>query len=405
MRAVRTLRVAADSVWRERRRTWPAAVGISVGVAAMVSMVAVGQGTERSVVEKIEAMGSSLVVVSAGQTRVVAGRPRQVGNLTTLTLDDARALGEACPSALAAAPAQSRKVALKWDGVSSSSNVVGTSAEVLAIRNLRVERGRFFDDAEARGALRVAVLGPTVVKNVYGGADPLGTTLRIANVPFEVVGVLAAKGLDSSGNDQDDQVVVPVRTALRRVFNLDYIANVYLTAAPGRAAALVDEAATVLRERHRVAPGKPDDFAVQNQADVLETERSTAESFTFLLGAVSAVALAIGGVGVLAVMLIAVRERVREVGLRRALGATRREILGQFVAEALFIGVVGAVLGVALGTAAGLAASGLGGWPVVFSPRAAGLAVGVSLVVAIGFGAVPARRAAGVDPATSLRSA
>jgi len=401
----RTAILAARSAWRQRRRTWPAAIGIAVGVAAMIAMVGVGEGAQRAVVERIRAMGAELVIVSAGQVKVVAGRARQVGNVTTLTLEDAEAIARDCPSAARVAPVQTHKIPLKAGDLSASSNAIGSTADLLSVRNMDVAEGRGFDAEEARAALRVAVLGPTVVRNLFEGRSPVGATLRMNGVPFEVVGVLAPKGLDASGNDQDDVVVVPIRTALRRLFNVDHLSNIYVAGLPGRAAAAGEEIAALLRERHRAGPGKADDFTVQNQADALSAEEATAESFTLLLGSVSAVALLIGGVGVLAVMLIAVRERVREVGLRRALGASQRDILFQFVGEAVAIGVAGSLTGLAIGAASAHLASLVGGWPVLISGSSAARAMVVSTIVGVAFGAVPARRASLVDPATSLRSA
>jgi putative ABC transport system permease protein len=403
MRLDRLALHSARSAWRQRRRSWPAAIGIAVGVSAMVSMVGVGQGAERAVVDRIRAMGSDLVIVSAGQVKVVAGRPRQVGNVTTLRLEDAAAIARDSPAVRRVAPVQSRKLTIRAGELSANTTVLGASREILEVRNLGIREGRGFDDEEARAALRVAVVGQTVLRNVFGGRSPLGATLRVNGVPCEVVGTLEPKGLDASGNDQDDVVLVPIRTALRRLFNVDHLSNLYVQAVPGGASAAADQISSVLRDRHRTKGDE--DFTVQNQGDVLAAERAAAEGFTFVLVAVSSVALLIGGVGVLAVMLIAVRERTREVGLRRAIGATRREVLLQFVGEALVIGVAGSVIGLVAGVLAAGASSVLGGWPVLVSARAAIRAMAASSAVAVAFGAIPARRAAAIDPATSLRSA
>lgn len=404
MRLDRLALLSARSAWRQRRRSWPAAIGIAVGVSAMIAMVGVGRGAERAVVDRIRAMGSELVIVSAGQVKVVAGRARQVGNVTTLLLEDATAIARECPAVRRAAPVQSRKLTVRAGDLSANTTVLGASAEILPVRNLAIREGRGFDDEEARAALRVAVLGETLVRNVFGGRSPVGSTLRVNGVPCEVIGVLEPKGLDASGNDQDDIVLVPIRTAMRRLFNVDHLSNVYVQAVPGGASAAADQISLLLRDRHR-ARGTSEDFTVQNQADVLATEKAAAEGFTFVLVAVSSVALLIGGVGVLAVMLIAVRERVREVGLRRAVGATRRDVLLQFVGEALVIGVAGSAVGLLTGILVATVASAVGGWPVLVSAPAAILAMALSSTVAVAFGAIPARRAAAIDPATSLRSA
>jgi len=401
----KAIRNAATSAWRQRRRSVLAGLGVTVGVAVLVAMVSVGQGAEQAVLDHFRSMGTDLVVVTAGKVVVVAGRPRQTGNVTTLTVQDAEAIGDGLAHVRLAAPVQAQKLPVKWRDLSTQTNIVGTTPAYLLAKNARVRTGRGFEDEELRGALRVAVLGPSVVANVFGDASPLGETVRINKIPFEVIGVLDARGLDSLGQDQDDVVLVPVSTGLRRLFNLDHVNNIYVQAAPGQTARAIEEVREVLRQRHRIRPGKDEDFTLQDQTQALGAEMEAARSFTGLIAAVSAVALLIGGVGILAVMLIAIRERTREIGLRRAVGATAQDVLVQFVLEALIISVLGGFVGLGLGVAAGFVASRLGDWPLVISAGSVLLAVGVSTVVGVLFGAYPARRAARLDPTVALRSA
>lgn len=396
---------AADSAWRQRRRSVMAGLGVTVGVAVLVAMVSVGQGAEQSVRDHFRSMGTDLVVVTAGKVVVVAGRARQTGNVTTLTAQDAAALTTGLAHVRAVAPVQSQKLPVKWRELSSQSNVIGTTEAYLATRSARVQRGRSLEDDDLRGALRVALIGPTVAANVFGDADPLGESVRINRIPFEVVGVLEARGLDSLGQDQDDVVLVPLTTALRRLFNLDHLNNIYVQATAGRTPEAMDEVRQVLRQRHRIRSGRPEDFTLQDQAQALAAELEAAKDFTGLIAAVSAVALLIGGVGILAVMLIAVRERIREIGLRRAVGATARDILLQFALEALIISVLGGITGLGLGAIGAALAAHLGDWPLVVSPGSSALALVASSAVGVLFGAYPARRAAKLDPTVALRSA
>jgi len=355
------------------------------------------------VLDRIRAMGTDLLIVSAGQVKVIAGRARQIGNVTTLLPSDADALAAECPDVRLAAPAITRKLPVKHDDLATTTTVLGMSGAWAPIRGATVASGRFFGDDEERAARRLAVLGPTVAANLFGGRDPVGETVRIGGVPFEVAGLLVARGTDTAGQDQDDVVVVPARTALRRIFNVDHVDNVYVQAVPGRSSQAAIQVRDVLRERHRLRPGRADDFTVQDQAVVLEAEQSSARAFTLLVGAVSAVALLIGGVGVLAVLLIAVRERGREIGLRRAIGATRRDVQTQFLVEAAVLGTAGAAAGLVAGTAAALLVAAIAGWPVRLSPWAMLVAVVVSIAVSVLSGVLPARRAARLDPVTALR--
>jgi putative ABC transport system permease protein len=404
MKLGKAIRNAAMSAWRQRRRSTLAGLGVTVGVAVLVAMVSVGQGAERAVLQHFRSMGTDLVVATAGKVVIIAGRARQTGNVTTLTVQDAEALGAGFEHIRLAAPVQSQKLPVKWRELSTQTNIVGTTPGYLSAKNARVETGRGFEEEELRGALRVAVLGPSVVSNIFGDSAPLGESIRINKIPFEVIGVLEARGVDAVGQDQDDVVLVPISTGLRRLFNLDHVNNIYIQAAPGETARAIDEAREVLRQRHRLRSGKEDDFTLQDQTRALAAELEAARSFTGLIAAVSVVALLIGGVGILAVMLIAIRERIREIGLRRAVGATSRDVLIQFVFEALLISIIGGLAGILLGVGASVVASQIGDWPLVVSPESGFLALGVSSAVGVLFGAYPARRAARLDPTVALRS-
>jgi putative ABC transport system permease protein len=378
--------------------------GVVVGVGAVVLMVSAAQGAEKRILDRIRAMGTNLVVVNAGQTRIVAGRQRQIASVTTLVPGDAEAIAEHCPSVALAAPAATKKLAARWEAENTNTNVLAMTPDGFRIRNITVATGRLFDREESRGRRRVAVLGPTVVQNLFGETDPIGLRFRIGRAPFEVVGVTAPKGVDANGVDQDDVIIVPLGTAMRRLFNISHVHSIYLRA---RSAKLLDraerEAADLLRKRHRLRD-KPDDFTVQNQATLLAAEQETARSMTLLVGSVAGISLLVGGVGILAVMLISVRERANEIGLRRAVGALRRDIVAQFLLESGMLAGAGGLVGVAGGVGAAFAVSALGYWDTVISWPAAAIGFGFSVTVGIVFGIHPALRAARLEPIEALRS-
>lgn len=398
--------LSVEILTAHKLRTVLSVVGIVVGVAAVVVIVSAGKGAEKRIVDQIRDMGTNLITVSAGQTSLVAGRQRQMTIVVTLLPADAEAIAKECPSVAAAAPATSSKLATRWEDQNAPTNVVGMTPEGFAVRDFGLASGRFFDADENHASRRVAVLGPTVVDNLFGKADPVGQTIRIGRrgVPFEVIGVTRPKGVDTNGLDQDDIIIVPLGAAMRRLMNVIYVQTIYVQANQSEQLdAAEQEIRDVLRRRHRLE-GKRDDFTIQNQATLIEGERETAQSMTLLVGSVAGISLVVGGVGILAVMLISVRERVREIGLRRAVGARRRDIRNQFLLESTMLAGLGGLSGVLVGLAATWAASAFGAWDAVISWESAGVSFVFSVTLGIFFGIYPAMRAASLEPIEALRA-
>ena len=387
-------------------RTALALLGIVIGVSAVIIMVAIGDGAQQEVLSKIDAMGTDLLIVNAGQVQKSAGRQQIRGTVTTLTVEDAEALVKECSAVKSAAPVQSRKIQVKYDNLSTNTTVVGTTPEFQTVRNFWAAEGTFFSGEENLASRRVAVLGATVVSNLFAGHNPVGETIRIGKVPFEVVGVMQSKGTDLNGTDQDDQIFIPIRTALRRVFNLTYINTINIQAVTtGKMSQAVAQITGLLRERHRLnRRNAPDDFTIQNQTDVLEAQRETTDTFTLLISSIAGISLLVGGIGILAIMLIAIRERTNEVGLRMAVGASRKDIMTQFVIEASMLGVIGGMAGIILGILGSFSVRIGTSWAISISPASVMLAVGFSLLVGLFFGVYPARRASLLDPIDALRS-
>jgi putative ABC transport system permease protein len=406
MKLSKSIVLSLEILAAHKLRTALSVLGIVVGVAAVVVIVSVGKGAEKRILDQIRDMGTNLITVSAGQTRLVAGRQRQMTIVVTLLPADAEAIAKECPSVVAAAPATGNKLATRWEDQNAPTNVLGMTPEGFAVRNYAPASGRFFDADENHASRRVAVLGPTAAENLFGTADPIGQTVRIGRrgVPFEVIGVTQSKGVDANGLDQDDVIIVPLGAAMRRLMNVIYVQSIYVQA---KRSDLLDRAEReirdVLRRRHRLE-GKQDDFTIQNQATLIAGERETAQSMTLLVGSVAGISLLVGGVGILAVMLISVRERVREIGLRRAVGACRRDIRNQFLLESAMLAGLGGLAGVLAGVAATVAASTFGAWEAVVSWESAGIAFAFSVSLGIAFGIYPAVRAASLEPIEALRS-
>jgi len=285
------------------------------------------------------------------------------------------------------------------------TNIVGTTPEFLQTRNLRLEAGEMFDEQDDKSTRRVAVIGQTMVRDLFGNINALGQKIRIGKVPFEIIGILAPAGVDMNGADQDDQILIPLRTAMRRVFNIICISNIYVQV---RSEAQMDQCAAklneIIRARHRLRTGKPDDFTVQNQAELLKAQQETQSAFRSLTVGIASLSLAVGGVGILAVMLMSVRERVKEIGLRRALGARRGDILFQFLLEAVMLSVSGGTIGVLAGIAATFVVARIADWQIVLVPQVQIIAIGASAGIGLLFGTFPARKASLASPLHSLRA-
>jgi putative ABC transport system permease protein len=403
MKLSRNVVFSLEILAAHKLRTLLSVLGIVVGVGAVVLMISAGRGAQQQIVDRIQGMGTNLLIVNAGQTMIIAGRQRQMNTVRTLLVSDAQAIAKECPSVALAAPGVGKKLAVRWEDQDAVTNVVGMTAAGFTVRNITVASGRPLDEDESRAAKRVAILGPTASANLFGSADPVGQQIRIGKVPFEVIGLAAPRGMDVNGADQDDVILVPLETAMRRILNVTYVQTIYVQTHDSQALGKTErEIASLLRQRHRLN-NKPDDFTIQNQATVLKTERETTGSMTLLIGSVAGISLVVGGVGILAVMLMSVRDRTEEIGLRRALGALRRDIRNQFLLESAMLAGAGGVAGVVGGVGLSFAVSALGYWPTEISWLAAAVAFVFSVAVGVFFGLYPAARAAKLEPIQALR--
>ena len=404
MKIVKNILISKKILLERKARTALSLSGVIIGVCAVIIMVAVGKGTEEKIVSQITKMGSNLLLVNAGQVKIIAGRARQVKVVTTLELKDADGILNEAESVKNVAPAQTKKLQVKYENLSTNTNIVGTTPDIIEVQNHTLAQGRFFDEDEDKGLRRVAVVGQIVVDNIFEEQYPIGKIIRIGKVPFEVIGVLSPKGLDVNGMAQDDQIFIPVRTALRRVFNLDYINAIYVKV---KDSSLMDETEKeirgILRGKHHLKEGKNDDFTIQNQATVLETQRESSKVFTLLIGSIAAISLIVGGIGILVVMLISIKERTKEIGIRRAVGAKRKDILFQFFSEALILSIGGGIIGVIIGVTVSMVVAFFAGWPFIVSINAIAVSLLSTFIIGIFSGVYPARKASLLDPIKALQ--
>jgi putative ABC transport system permease protein len=408
MNLLEALRSALQAITANALRSILTMLGIIIGVAAVIAMVAIGSGARARVNDQIRSLGANLAIITAGNVQV-GGVRLGAGASSSLTDEDANAIKREVEGIEAAAPFIRTQAQAIFQGTNWSTGIQAVTNEFFVAREWDVPIGRQFDPDELRRGEIVAILGQTVATTLFGDADPLDQIVRVRNTPFKVIGVAAPKGQSAFGQDQDDVIFVPLETGRRRIMGRNYardrsVASVFVKFE--QEAGMVngiEEIRALLRQRHRLPEEAEDDFSIRNLTEIANTATASARTLSFLLAAVAAVSLLVGGIGIMNIMLVSVTERTREIGLRLAVGARPRDVLSQFLIEATTLASIGGALGVALGLGIALAIANTAGWPMLVSPESILIAVGVSGLVGVFFGFYPARRAAKLDPIEALR--
>ena len=397
------IQLGLGALTRNRLRAALTVLGIVIGVAAVIATLAIGQGAREAVQAQIRALGANTLTVIPG-TITAGGARGGMGTITTMTTDDAAAIRRDCPAVDAVAPGVRTLGQVVYGNQNWNTQIQGTTGDFSIIRQWPIESGVGITDSDVRGAAKVCVLGASVVRQLFADSDPVGQTVRIKDVPFRVVGVLAYKGGTGWGGDQDDTVLIPLTTAQRKLMGITYVNWISVSAvSEPQVNDAVQQITDLLHQRHRIQAGESDDFFIRTQLEAATTAESTSRVMTLLLASIAAVSLVVGGIGIMNIMLVSVTERTREIGIRRAIGARRRDILLQFLVESAILSLAGGALGVVLGVVSAALISQLARWPTLIQPGAVLLAFGFASLVGLFFGFYPARRASTLDPIEALR--
>ena len=403
---LQTLKIALRALRTNKMRSFLTMLGIIIGIAAVIAMMAVGSGASYVISQQIASIGSNIILVIPGST-TSGGLRMGSGGSQTLTSDDARAIMAECPSVLRASGTTRTTSQVVYGNMNWSTIIMGATPELFDIREWPTVSGRSIGQQDVDGAAKVCLLGQTVVDNLFSGEDPIGKIVRIKKIPFTVIGVLERKGQSPQGTDQDDTIFVPLRTAQVKLSRSSFPNSVGAVLVQARSEALLDKAEeeinSLLKQRHRITNGKEADFSTRNLSEILAVAEQSSKAMSLLLGAVASISLLVGGIGIMNIMLVSVTERTREIGIRMAIGARTKDILWQFLTEAVLLTMLGGIIGIILGAGGAMVVSQILSWPTLISIQSITVAFLFSGAVGIFFGFYPARKAAGLNPIDALR--
>ena len=405
MKITKTIKLSFRQLLINRSKSIFAIIGLSVGVASVITMVAVGNGAKKKTLSQLEQMGTNLITVNAGKVKKVMERKQKTDLVTTLKMKDCEIILNSCTSVKEAVPSLDGLVKVKYGNVTTRCMINGVSTSYFEVKNFTIAQGNVFSATEDKLCQRVAVLGGQVNQTLFGNENPVGKTILIERIPFTIVGVLKSKGISADGANEDAQVIIPVNTALRRIFNADYLKRIFIEVSDGKKMKEAEnEIISVLREVHGLDfKGKENDFTIDNQLSNIRISESSAQSFTWLIVGVSSIALLVGGIGILAVMLLSVKERNAEIGLRLSVGAKRRDIVRQFLTESAILGFAGGFTGFTIGFVISVIVKYTSHWQISISPASVFISLLFSVATGLVFGVIPARKASLADPISALQ--
>ena len=403
MKILNILLSAFRALQRNKMRSFLTMLGIIIGVGAVIAMLAIGQGAEYSVKQQIASLGTNVLMVYPGAQQQ-AGVRTAAGSATTLTEDDALAIAKECPAVQYLSPGSMAGGQVIAGNLNWSTGINGVGTDYLEIRQWPIEYGDFFTEQDVKAAAKVCVLGKTVADNLFPESSPVDQTVRIRNVPFKVAGVLTKKGQNAMGQDQDDVILAPYTTVIRRLSHWPNLRFILVSATSLKDISVAQtQISELLRMRHKIQPYDPDDFTIRNQTDLAATATATTDILTILLASIASVSLLVGGIGIMNIMLVSVTERTREIGIRMSIGARSRDILTQFLIEALVLSLLGGIIGIIFGVVGSSVISSIAKWPTIVTAFSIILSFGFSIAIGIFFGFYPARKAALLNPIDALR--
>lgn len=401
-----TFKIALRSLKVNKMRSILTSLGIIIGVAAVIIMLSVGEGAKNKVSKDIESMGSNLLMVMSGSS-TSGGVRVGGGSQPTLKMSDAEAISKNCPSVLEVAPVVSEVKQIVFSNQNWSTGVYGITPSYFRIKDWGIDQGRLISPEDVKNSTKVALLGYTVTTNLFGDLDPVGKTIRIAGMPFKVIGILQKKGQSGMGQDQDDSVLIPITTAQKKLFGTEFPGVIKYMQVQAKSGDMLESAEEeikiLLRERHNIGKNKDDDFTVRNFTQMMETIKQVTATMTLLLGSIASVSLLVGGIGIMNIMLVSVTERTKEIGIRMAIGAKAMDIRIQFLIEALLLSLTGGFIGIVIGVMGSKAVQLFTDLTIFISPFSIILSVGFSALVGVGFGFYPAYKASQLNPIDALR--